>query len=106
MKKMQRIKEIVMKQKVLIVIGFGICFVLSYADNRQPERFQKADRAYTLMEQQNYAEAEPLMEQYLEISWEPYWKAVELVNGKINKFSRSEAEAALQKCKRMMKEES
>lgn len=58
------------------------------------------------MEQQNYAEAEPLMEQYLEISWEPYWKAVELVNGKINKFSRSEAEAALQKCKRMMKEES
>ena len=50
---MQRIKEIVMKQKVLIVIGFGICFVLSYADNRQQERFQKADRAYTLMEQQN-----------------------------------------------------
>ena len=44
--------------------------VLFYADNRQQERFQKADRAYTLMEQQNYAEA------------------------------------ALQKCKRMMKEES
>lgn len=40
---MQRIKEIVMKQKVLIVIGFGICFVLFYADNRQQERFQKAD---------------------------------------------------------------
>ena len=95
-----------MKHKVLI--GFGICFLLFwlYADNRQQERFQKADRAYTLMEQQNYAEAETLMEQYLDISWEPYWKAVELVNGKTNKFSRSEAEAALQKCKRMMKEES
>lgn len=75
------------------------------ADAWQQYRFETANRAYTMMEKQEYAEAAELMEQYLDVSWTPYWKMMELVNGKNNKFSKAEAEAALEKCREMITEE-
>ena len=88
----------------IVLIVVLMIFVFS-ADEWQQYRFEMANRAYTMMEKQEYAEAAELMEQYLDVSWTPYWKMMELVNGKNNKFSKTEAESALAKCGEMITEE-
>lgn len=104
--KIEIFKEVLKRPKVLsviVLIAVLIIFVFS-ADAWQQYRFETANRAYTMMEKQEYAEAAELMEQYLDVSWTPYWKMMELVNGKNNKFSKAEAEAALEKCREMITE--
>ena len=105
--KIEIFKEVLKRPKVLsgiVLIVVLMIFVFS-ADAWQQYRFETANRAYTMMEKQEYAEAAELMEQYLDVSWTPYWKMMELVNGKNNKFSKTEAEAALAKCREMITEE-
>ena len=106
-KKIEIFKEGLKRPKVLsgiVLIAVLMIFAFS-ADAWQQYRFETANRAYTMMEKQEYAEAAELMEQYLDVSWTPYWKMMELVNGKNNKFSKAEAEAALEKCREMITEE-
>lgn len=105
--KIEIFKEGLKRPKVLsgiVLIAVLMIFAFS-ADAWQQYRFETANRAYTMMEKQEYAEAAELMEQYLDVSWTPYWKMMELVNGKNNKFSKAEAEAALEKCREMITEE-
>lgn len=105
--KIEIFKEGLKRHKVLsgiVLIAVLMIFAFS-ADAWQQYRFETANRAYTMMEKQEYAEAAELMEQYLDVSWTPYWKMMELVNGKNNKFSKAEAEAALEKCREMITEE-
>ena len=102
---MEKIKEVVKKHRVLMGIAIGALLVVFYADTWQQNRFAIADKAYMMMNKQEYTEAAGLMEQYLDISWQPYWKAIELVNGKSDKFTRAEAETALERCMEKIKEE-
>ena len=97
-------KENVKKYRVLI--GMAICtlLVVFYADSWQQKQFAMADKAYMMIEKQEYAEAAELLEQYLDVSWTPYWKAVELINGSNDKLTRTEAETALQKCREAITE--
>lgn len=105
--KMEIFKEVLKKPKVLsgIVLFVVLMIFVFSADEWQQYRFETVNRAYMMMEKQEYAEAAELMEQYLDVSWTPYWKMMELVNGKNNKFSKAEAEAALAKCREMITEE-
>jgi hypothetical protein len=102
---MEKIKEVVKKHRVLMGIAICALLVVFYADTWQQNRFAIADKAYMMMNKQEYTEAAGLMEQYLDISWQPYWKAIELVNGKSDKFTRAEAETALERCMEKIKEE-
>lgn len=101
---MIKMKENVKKYRVLI--GMAICalLVVFYADSWQQKQFAMADKAYMMIEKQEYTKAAELLEQYLDVSWEPYWEAVELINGRNNKFTRTEAETALQKCRETITE--
>ena len=101
---MRKMKENVKKYRVLI--GMAICalLVVFYADSWQQKQFAMADKAYMMIEKQEYTKAAELLEQYLDVSWEPYWEAVELINGRNNKFTRTEAETALQKCRETITE--
>lgn len=95
-------KENVKKYRILIVMAICALLVVFYADSWQQKQFAMADKAYMMIEKQEYAEAAELLEQYLDVSWTPYWKAVELINGRNNKFTRTEAETALLKCREMI----
>lgn len=105
--KLEIFKEVVKRPKILIsIVLFELLIVFVFcADGWQQYRFETANRAYVMMEKQEYAEAAELMEQYLDISWTPYWKLMELTNGENDKFSRPKVEAALQKCRKMITEE-
>ena len=86
----------------LSLVVFLCLLLLLTADNWQQKQFAKADQAYHLMAENNYAEAITLFEEYLSPDSSLYWRGIQFVNGSTSMFTQSNAENALQQCRQMI----
>ena len=88
--------------KLSLVVFLCLLLLLLAADNWQQNQFAKADQAYHLMAETNYAEAITLFEEYLSTDSSIYWRGIQFVNGSTSMFTQSNAENALQQCRKMI----
>lgn len=97
-----KIIEFIRHHKLSLVVFICFLLLLFTADNWQQQQFAKADQAYHLMNENNYAEAAALFEEYLSTDSSIYWHGIQFVNGSTSIFTQANAENALLQCRQMI----